>query len=100
MSPPLLRESPWEIRCPQGLEEIQGMRKQISLMLQKNAIAEVPPSSPGFYANMFLVRKSSGEWRPVIDLKGLKAHIFAPHFQMFSISPVLTTVRKRDYGSK
>ena len=36
MSPPLLRETPWEIRSPQGREEILGMWEQISLMLQKN----------------------------------------------------------------
>ena len=43
-SPPLLRETPWEIRSPQGRKEILGMREQISLMLQKNAITEVPPN--------------------------------------------------------
>ena len=32
-------------------------------MLQKNAITEVPPDSPGFYSNVFLVRKASGGWR-------------------------------------
>ena len=47
-SPPLLRQSPWEIRSPQGPQEILGMREQITLMLQKNAITEVPPNSPGF----------------------------------------------------
>ena len=59
-SPPLLLESRWEIRSPQGQEEIQGMREQISLMLQKNAITEVASDSPGFCSNVFLVRKASG----------------------------------------
>ena len=59
-SPPLLRQTPWEIRSPQGPEEIFGMREQITLMLQKNAITKVPPNSPGFYSNIFLVRKASG----------------------------------------
>ena len=45
---PLLRQTPWEIRSPQDPQEILGMREQISLMLQKNAITEVPPDSPGF----------------------------------------------------
>ena len=66
-SPPLLRQTPWEIRSPQDPQEILGMREQISLMLQKNAITEVPPDSPGFYSNVFLVRKASGGWRPVIE---------------------------------
>ena len=70
-SPPLLRKTPWEIRSPQGPEKVLCMWEQISLMLQKNTITEVPPNSPGFYSNVFLVRKASGGWRPVIDLKSM-----------------------------
>ena len=99
-SPPLLRQTPWEMRSPQGPQEILGMREQITLMLQKNAITEVPPDSPGFYSNVFLVRKASGGWRPVIDLKNLNAHIHAPHFRMFTTSSVLSSVRKGDYAFK
>ena len=95
-SPPLLRQTPWEIRSPQDPQEILGMREQISLMLQKNAITEVPPDSPGFYSNVFLVRKTSGGWLPVIDLKNLNAHIHAPHFRMFTTSSVLSSVEKGD----
>ena len=69
-------------------------------MLQKNAITEVPPDSPGFYSNVFLVRKSTGGWRPVIDLKNLNAHIHAPHFHMFTTSSVLSSVEKGDYAFK
>ena len=69
-------------------------------MLQKNVITEVPPNSPGFYSNVFLVHKASGGWRPVIDLKSLKAHISAPHFRMSTTGSVLSTVRKGDYAFK
>ena len=67
---------------------------------QKNAITEVPPDSPGFYLNVFLVRKASGGWRPVIDLKNLNAHIHAPHFRMFTTSSVLSSIEKGDYAFK
>ena len=97
-SPPLLRQTPWEIRSPQDPQEILGMREQTTLMLQKNALTEVPPDSPGFYSNVFLVRKASGGWRPVIDLKNLNAHIHAPHFRMFTTSSVLSSVEKGDYA--
>ena len=76
------------------------MREQITLILQKNAIVEVPPDSPSFYSNVFLVRKSTGGWRPVIDLKNLNAHIHAPHFHMFTTSSVLSSVEKGDYAFK
>ena len=69
-------------------------------MLQKNVITEVPPNSPGFHSNVFLVRKASGGWRLVTDLKSLNAHIWAPHFCMFITSSVLSTVRKGDYAFK
>ena len=99
-SPPLLRQTPWEIRSPQDPQEILGMREQITLMLQKDAITEVPPDSPGFYSNVFLVRKASEGWRPVIDLKNLNAHIHALHFCMFTTSSVLSSVRKGDNAFK
>ena len=76
------------------------MREQISLMLQKNVITEVPPDSPGFYSNIFLVRKASGGWRPVIDLKNLNTHIHTPHFHMFTTSSVLSSVERGDYAFK
>ena len=37
-----------------GTEEAQGMLEQISL-LEKNAITEVHPKSPGFYSNLLNV---------------------------------------------
>ena len=70
-------------------------------MLQKNAISEISPDTPGFYSNAFMVRKASGGWRPVIDLKQLNHHIDAPHFRMDTISSVLSTFEKKgDYTFK
>ena len=71
------------------------MREQISLMLQRNAISEISPDTPGFYSNAFMVCKAPGGWRPVIDLKQLNTHIDASHFRMHTISSVLSTVKKR-----
>ena len=76
------------------------MLEQITLVLQKNVITEVPPNSPGFYSNVFLVRKASGGWHPVIDLKNVNAHIHAPHFRMFTTNSLLSSVRKGDYAFK
>ena len=40
------------------------MREQISLMLQRNAISEISPDTPGFYSKAFMVRKHlEGGWR-------------------------------------
>ena len=55
-------------------------RANLPNALQKNAISEISPDTPGLYSNVFLVCKASGGWRPVIDLKQLNHHIDAPHF--------------------
>ena len=47
-----------------------------------------------------MVRKASGGWHPVIDLKQLNHHIQAPHFRMHIISSVLSTVKSGDYAFK
>ena len=77
-TPPL---PPWEIPPSQGPQKIQGIARR-------------------FYSNNFLVLKSSGGWRPVMDLNQLNAHIYAPHFHMHTISSVLSTVEKGDYTFK
>ena len=79
---------------------MQGMREQISLMLQKNAISEISPDTPGFYSNVFLVRKASGGWCPGIDLQQLNHHIDAPHLHIHTISSVLSTVERGDFAFK
>ena len=53
---------------PMGQQNIQEMQDQISLMLQKNAITEVPADTPGFYSNVFLVSKGSGGCHPIFIL--------------------------------
>ena len=63
-------------------------------MLQKNVVTEVPPNSSGILLKHIPGTQSSGGWRPVTDLKSLNAHIFAPHFRMFTTSSVLSTVQK------
>ena len=64
-SPPLLRQTPWEIRSPQGPEEILGMREQITLMLQKNA----------FMTNSVLSSVRKGDYTFKIDLQDAYFHV-------------------------
>ena len=73
-----------------------------------NARANIPDASKerdqrdtsGHSRVLFLVRKASGGWCPVIDLKQLNADIYAPHCHMHTISSVLNTVEKGDYTFK
>ena len=69
-------------------------------MLQKDAISEISLDTPGLYSNVFLVRKVSGGWCPIIGLKQLNHHIDAPHFRMHTVSSVLSSVERGDYVFK
>ena len=94
MSPPLLLQTPWEIRFPEGSQKIQGMHEQISLMLQKNAISEIFPDTPGFLLER--IPGMQGVWRVASSyrLKQLNHHFDAPYFHMHTIGTVLSTVEK------
>lgn len=62
------------------------MTKVIQDLVVKDAIEMVPSSDrKGVYSGMFLRKKSSGEWRPIFNLKFLNRFV---HLQSFSlISP-------------
>ena len=79
-SPLLLLQTPWEIRFD------KSPRADFPNASEERNLRNIFYS--GFYSNVFLVRKASGGWRPVIDLKQLNQHIDAPHFRMHTISSV------------
>ncbi|KAK3884881.1 hypothetical protein Pcinc_010855 [Petrolisthes cinctipes] len=54
---------------------------EIQLLLLKGAIYEVP-YQPCFISRIFLVPKSRGGKRLIIDLNSLNSHILAPYFHM------------------
>lgn len=50
----------------------------------------------GFYSCLFLVRKSSGGWRAVLDLKALNQYIIYRWCKMHSLHTILDTIRPGD----
>ena len=56
-----------------------------------------PLPSPGFYSHLFVVWKTSGSWRPVIDLSLLNCFVDVSHFQMETIQSVLLSVCQGDW---
>ena len=56
-----------------------------------------PLPSPGFYSHLFVVWKTSGSWRPVIDLSTLNRFVDVSHFQMETIQFVLLSIRQGDW---
>ena len=57
-------------------------------LIAKGAVELVPLPSPGFYSRLFVVWKTSGSWRPVIDLSHLNRFVDVSHFQMETIQSV------------
>ena len=66
-------------------------------LIAKGAVELAPLPSPGFYSRLFLVWKTSGSWRPVIDLSILNLFVDVSHFQMETIHSVLLSVRQGDW---
>ena len=66
-------------------------------LIAKGAVELAPLPSPGFYSRLFVVWKTSGSWRPVIDLSHLNRFVDVSHFQMDTIQSVLLLVRQDDW---
>ena len=58
-------------------------------LVVKGAVELAPLPSPGFYSRLFVVWKTSGSWRPVIDLSHLNRFVDVSPFQMETIQSVL-----------
>ena len=87
---PMLSYSPTSIKGA-ALEEVTlGL-------VAKGAVELAPLPSPGFYSRLFVVWKTSGSWRPVIDLSHLNRFVDVSPFQMETIQSVLLSVRQGDW---
>ena len=66
-------------------------------MMAKGVLEIVSDPGPGFYSRLFLIEKSSGGWRPIIDLSPLNEFIHQTPFRMETPNSVLLVVRKNDF---
>ena len=66
-------------------------------MMAKGVLEIVSDPDPGFYSRLFLVEKSSGGWRPVIDLLPLNEFVHQTPFRMETPNSVLLAVRKNGF---
>ena len=81
-SHPTLTTSPSVLTEPSRTKG-QVMQEQFQKLVEKGALEPVEkPDTPGFYSRIFLVPKSSGGWRPVIDLSVLNLHLKKKPFKM------------------
>ena len=66
-------------------------------LIAKSAVELAPLPSFGFYSRLFVVWKTSGSWRPVIDLSTLNLFVDVSRFKMETIQSVLLSVRQGDW---
>ena len=71
----------------------QEMEQQLGALLHKNAIEEMPSSTPGFYSRIFLAPKRTGHWRLVINLGALKRHLLSLHFRMETAASIVHSLQ-------
>ena len=74
-----------------------ALREVTQALIAKSAVELAPLPSLSFYSRLFVVWKTSGSWRPVIDLSTLNLFVDVSHFRMETIQSVLLSVRQGDW---
>ncbi len=84
---------------PSDQEKLCVLRDEVEAMLQKQAIERVTSQhrSTGFFSRLFLVRKKTGGWRPIIDLSQLNKSIVSTHFKMETLDKVRLCLNVGDW---
>ena len=75
----------------------EALAQEVSKMIEKGALEEVPNPDPGFYNRIFLVEKATGGWRPVIDLSLLNSFVRLTSFKMETVATVLASIRRGQF---
>ena len=71
--------------------------KEVTLaLIAKGGVELAPLPSPSFSSRRFMVWKTSGSWRPVIDLSLLIRFVDISHFRLVTIQSVLMSVQQGD----
>ncbi|XP_028302770.1 LOW QUALITY PROTEIN: uncharacterized protein LOC114463422 [Gouania willdenowi] len=79
--------------------KVLALDQELSALLAKGAIEPVDPGSDhrGFYSTYFLVKKKTGGFRPILDLRGLNKFLKVIPFHMLTTADVLRTVAHGDW---
>ena len=99
-----LTEVPPPTQLPQFVfcqEESSAITQEIDSLLGKGALQRLlSPQEEGFVSNIFLVPKSEGKWRLILNLKSLNQFVIHEHFKMEDIRCVRDLLNKGDYMCK
>jgi hypothetical protein len=73
---------------------------EVDSLLEKGAVERIPLEERCFVSGIFVIPKSSGGFRPIVNLKGLNQFVEKLHFKMEGVSVMKGMVRKGDYFTK
>ena len=79
-------------RGRQGTDHVQTKCK----VSRPKTVVRVPDNGDGFINSIFLVPKTDGSWRPVLNLKALNWFVVKHHFKMESLRTVKGLVQPED----
>lgn len=82
-------------------EQVKAITEEVTSLLAKRAVEEVAEEAPsGFLSKLFVVKKSSGAWRPVLNAKPLNHFVYCPSFKMEGMKDVKDLLRPGDWLTK
>ena len=83
---PFTNKIPFQSVTPRDLimnqKHTEVMEEEVRNMIEKGEVKLVQPCIDQYLSNVFIVNKKEGEFRPVINLKTLNAHVPYSHFKM------------------
>lgn len=96
--PPLVNSPIALTAYSEGSKEFVALSEEVSSLLNKKTTEVVEDRiSKGFYSCLFLVPKSSGQWRPVLDTSALNFFIQKMKFKMETSQSVLSFIQQGNW---
>ena len=75
-------------------EQSQALKAEVRSLVGKGAVVPIHKSQVHVVSPLFVVPKSGGGWRPIIDLRTLNHYLRPPHFKMEGLYMVPSVVQK------
>jgi ribonuclease HI len=75
------------------------LQAEVDKLVSNFAVEKLAKSTPGFYGRLFVVPKSTGGWRPVLDLSTLNQFLQRIPFRMETPSSIRAAIRQDDWAT-
>ena len=99
-TPHFIPPPPPTFQPPSNPQALAALDQEVASLLSNGATEEVLSiSPPGFYGRIFVIPKSSGRWRPVLDLSVLNTFLTDLSFRMETPSSVRGSVHQGDWAT-